>query len=93
MEKWSSCPASLQPHSDHARTGLNGILHFSVLALDAGFDEGCVGEDEHRGRADEPEEGHDRGRPPEEGQADHEERGVERLLGHDVFADLHRLGG
>ena len=51
-----------------------------------------MAEDEHGGGADEPEEGAEGGRDPEEGDADHEEAGVERLLRDDVLADLYRVG-
>lgn len=44
-------------------------------------------------RADEPEKGAEWGGPPEEGKADDEETDVQRLLGHDVVADLHWLWG
>lgn len=48
-----------------------------------------MAEDEDGGGADEPEKGTERGRDPEEGDADHEEAGVERLLGDNVLADLY----
>ena len=50
-------------------------------------------EDEERGGADEPEERGERGREPEHREPDDEERGVERLLGDELVAHLHRLGG
>ena len=51
-----------------------------------------MAEDEDGGSADEPEDGAEGGREPEEGDADHEEAGVERLLGDRVLADLDRVG-
>ena len=72
---------------------LYGVLHLRVLALDAGLHERRVPNDEDAGRADYPEDGAERGREPEQRDADHEEAGVQRLLRHDVVADLHGLGG
>jgi hypothetical protein len=47
-----------------------------------------VAKDNDRACADEPEERGDRGSPPKDGKADHEERGIEVLLRNRVFADL-----
>lgn len=50
-------------------------------------------EDEEGRRADDPEDGAQWGREPEQRDADHEETGVEGFLGHDVLAELQWLWG
>lgn len=52
-----------------------------------------MSEDEEGRRADDPEDGAQWGREPEQRDADHEETGVEGFLGHDVFAELQWLWG
>jgi hypothetical protein len=66
-------------HSEHTKGGiqevnrqLNAILHRRIFALDARFEDGRVAEDEDGRSADEPEEGAQRGRPPQKRQTDHE---------------------
>lgn len=51
-----------------------------------------MSENEDGGGANEPEDGAEGGGEPEEGDANHEEAGVERLLGDRVLADLNRVG-
>ncbi len=81
-----------QLSSQSGNRGLDGVLDLGVLALDAGLHHGRVAEDEDGGGADEPEEGAEGRRDPKEGDADHEEAGVERLLGDNVLADLYWVG-
>ena len=71
---------------------LDGLRDGGILALDAGLHDAGVAEDEDARGADEPEEGAEGRGPPEEGDADDEERGVERLLRDELVAHLHRLG-
>lgn len=52
-----------------------------------------MSEDEEGRRADDPEDGAQWGREPEQRDADHEETGVEGFLGHDVLAELQWLWG
>jgi len=70
---------------------LHILLHSRVLALHTRLNERRVSKDEERRGADEPEQSREGGRPPEEGNANDKKAGVERLLGHDVVADLHWL--
>lgn len=72
---------------------LDGVLDGRVLTLDAGLHDGGVAEDEDGGGADEPEDGAEGGREPEEGDADDEEARVERLLRDDVLPDRNRVRG
>lgn len=68
---------------------LHSVLHARILALDPGFHERGVSEDETRRGADEPEKGHDGGGEVEEGKTDNEEGGVERFLGDDGITELN----
>ena len=51
-----------------------------------------MSEDEDAGCAEDPEGGGEGRGDEEHGDADHEETGVERLLGDDVLADLDGVG-
>lgn len=70
---------------------LHGVRDSCVFALDAGLHDAGMAEDKDARCADEPEECAERGGPPQEGDTDDEERGVEGLLRDELVTYLHRL--
>ena len=84
-------PRLHQPRTERETPALLNALHRSVLALDARFDECRVREDEDARAADEPEKGRDRGRDPEDRDADDQEDHVEVFRFDRGRAELDRF--
>lgn len=80
---------SINPLQNETR--LLNALHRSVLALDARLDECGVREDQDARAADEPEKGRDRGRDPEDRDADDQEDHVEVFRFDRGRAELDRF--